>query len=82
MIGFKYPEPESTEFLIRVLEALEISYALQRDEDSITVFWAPASSEQEREVDNRVSQHLFIRKACPSLQLPLPSEPAKAELSC
>lgn len=82
VIGLRYPDPESTKFLTRVLKALEIPYAVKNQDEAITVYWASASSEQEQEIQNRVSQFDFVRKVCPSLQVPLPSDVAKAELSC
>ena len=82
VIGLSYPNQESVDFLMRVLVALGVPYATKLEGGVVTVYWAPESQVQEQEVQNRVSQYDFIREVCTSLKSPLPSEPAKLELTC
>ena len=82
VVGLRYPDPKSVDFLKRVLEMMGSPFATKHESDSVTVYWVPASTEQEQEVQNRVSQFDFIREVCPNLRIPSPSDPAKAEMKC
>jgi len=80
--GLSYPEPDRTDFLKEVLLALGVSYAIKIEAGKTTVFWVSTNPQQEQEVQDRVSQYIFVKEACPVLKLPLPSDPAKTKLKC
>lgn len=82
VISFSYSDFEQTQFLIDVLESLHMKYSMEQTEQTTTVNWQPSNPVMNDEIKKRVSQYLFIRDVCKKLPIPLPSDIAKAELSC
>ena len=81
-IGYTYPDTESRDFLIKVLESMNKKYKTQELDNGITIFWKPDNNSQEKEVSARVSQYNFVKEVCPNLPVPKPSEKSQTELSC
>ena len=82
VMGLSYPESDRTEFLIEVLLALGVSYAVTIEAGKTTVFWVSNNPQQAQDVQDRVSQYIFVKEACPEQKLPLPSDRAKSKLRC
>ena len=82
LVGHREPNRESMDFLIRVLEVLDAPYSLLEQNGETVVYWAPQSSAQEQEVSDRVSQFSFIRRVCPSIGIPSPSDRAREAFKC
>jgi hypothetical protein len=82
MVGFSYPDNDSSDFLIKALDSLDKDYEEKEVSGRKTIFWTPKNKEEENEISNRVSQYIFIKTVCKDIPLPLPSEPAKNEISC
>ncbi len=81
-IGLNYHDPDTTKFLESVLQSMKLPYTTQSSDGDTTIFWNSSGETQEEEIRNRVSQYVFIRDVCKALPIPLPSDPAKTELSC
>lgn len=75
-------DPESEEYLKKVLSAMNLAYSVKTKEGRNVIIWKSESKKQEEGVLARVSQYFFVRDICKELPLPTPNQPAKAELSC
>jgi hypothetical protein len=75
-------DPESEEYLKKVLTAMDLAYSVKTKEGRNVIIWKSESKEQEKEILTRVSEYFFVRDICKELPLPTPGQPAKPELSC
>jgi hypothetical protein len=82
VVGLRFNEPKQIEFLKAVLKSMKLSYTVKTTSQGELVEWVSSDPEQEREIQNRVSQFWFISTQCSGLQSPSPSQPARANLSC
>ncbi len=82
VVGLKYKEPKETDFLKAVLKSMKLRYTVTSTPDGELVEWASKDQVQELEIQNRVSQFLFISTQCPGMSPPAPSQPARPRLSC
>src|SRR5688572_23398695 len=82
MVGLKYKEPKEAEFLKAVLKSMKLHYTATATPDGELVEWASRDPAQQMEIQNRVSQFLFISTQCPGMSPPDPSQPARPRLSC
>ncbi|MCW9015211.1 MAG: hypothetical protein OQL06_15700 [Gammaproteobacteria bacterium] len=80
--GLIYPDKASTEYLKKVLKALGCSYTETSTPNGQRIEWQSKSEAEEQEIQNRVSQYLFLKEVCKSKNLPAPSQAAKEKLSC
>jgi len=82
IVGLKYNEPKQTEFLKAVLKSMNLRYTVTSTPQGELVEWVSADATQESEIQNRVSQFWFISTQCSGVQPPVPTQPARAQLSC
>ena len=82
VVGLSFNEPKQTEFLKGVLKSLDLRYTATVTPEGELVEWASTDVAQEQEIQNRVSQFWFILTQCSGMRPPLPSQPARATLSC
>jgi hypothetical protein len=74
---------EHDEYYEAVLTAMGIPYKVTVDSDGVKWFeWPGSDTAQLLEVNHRVSQYFFIKRECPGMALPLPSDPSRPSLSC
>ena len=74
---------EQNEFLKAVLQSMNVQYTVTASPDGVeSIEYYPADIAQATEISSRASQYLFIKQECPRMALPLPSQPARASLSC
>jgi hypothetical protein len=81
-VGIAYPDEESRIFLKAVLKSMNLAYKEIETVHGNEIRWKSESKAQEEEVQNRVSQYTFIKEVCKNIELPSPSAPTRAELSC
>jgi len=81
-VGITYPDAPSTEYLRRVLEALDIEYIVKEKGSGSLVEWISSDEDQKLEILNRVSQYFFLKDICKQTELPKPEQPTRAGLSC
>lgn len=77
-----YTDKASSEYLKRVLEELGHSYTETSTPNGQRIEWKSASKEEEQEIENRVSQYLFLKEVCKTTNLPPPSQASRETLSC
>jgi len=82
VVGLKYKERATTEFLKAVLKAMNLRYTVTSTADGELVEWPSTDPAQLEEIQDRVSQFWFISTQCPGMPLPSPSELARARRSC
>lgn len=82
VMSLRFNEPKQIEFLKAVLKSMKLSYTVKTTSQGELVEWASSDSEQEREIQNRVSQFWFFSTQCSGVQPPSPSQPARANFSC
>ena len=82
VVGLRFKEPKQTEFLKAVLKSMNLSYTVTVTPEGELVEWGSTDPAQELEIQNRVSQFWFIATQCSGTRPPLPSQPARANLSC
>ena len=80
--GITYPDPDTTIFLKSVLKAMEISFSEKATPEGMHISWQSKSDTQFQEIQNRVSQYVFVKDACKNIPLPTPEAPAQSKLSC
>jgi hypothetical protein len=77
------PSPQDTAFKKAVLESMGIQYTSRMLPNGFEeVEWPFSDMAQVQEINLRVMQYNFIRRECPGMALPEPSQPARASLSC
>lgn len=81
-IGLQYPDADAREFLKAVLKSLDLPFFERKGPEGETVYWHSSSREQEQEIRNRVSQYMFVTRACKGLPAPDPRHQARKALSC
>ncbi|MBT8348654.1 MAG: hypothetical protein KJP24_04240 [Sulfurovum sp.] len=77
-----FSDPDERGFLKEVLTSLKLPYKEFVNDMGVNVQWESYSREQELEIQNRVSQYAFIKKHCKGIDLPMPSQPTRDNLSC
>jgi len=82
MVGLRYDDANTREFLKAVLKSMDVQYFVRTEPGGATVYWRSSSHEQEQEIQSRVSQYTFVTEVCHGLPAPAPDEPAKKQLSC
>jgi hypothetical protein len=74
---------EHDEYYEAVLSAMGIPYQVTVSSEGVKSFeWPGSDMDQLLEVNHRVSQYFFIKRECPGMALPLPSDPSRQGLSC
>ncbi len=81
-IGATHPDKVSSDFLKKVLFAMEIKFTATQTPSGEHIEWESISESQYEELTNRVSQYIFIKDVCKSKTLPSAKDSAKKELSC
>ena len=81
-IGLTYPDKVSSEYLKEVLISLNIPFSERETKNGQYVTWESNNEDQEREIQDRVSQYRFLKVICKSDNLPPPGSPSKESLSC
>lgn len=81
-VGLTYQDADSSEYLMKVLNVLNITYKESKLPEGLRIEWQSNSESQEQEIQNRVSQYHFLKEVCKSKKLPLPSQPSIEKLSC
>ena len=82
LVGITYPDKDSSTFLKAVLFSMNITFKELTTINGQYIEWASDNESQELEIQNRVSQYIFIKEVCKNMKLPSPSSPALKELSC
>ena len=82
VVGLRFSEPKQTDFLKAVLKSMNLVYTVTATPEGELVEWSSTDTAQEQEIQNRVSQFWFISTQCSGMQAPLPTQPARASLSC
>ena len=80
--GIIYPDDVSTSFLKAVLTSMQIPFTQTSTPKGKYIKWASKGEAHRKEIENRVSQYIFIKEVCKNLPLPKPEEPAREKLSC
>jgi len=81
-VGVTYPDEDSSTFLKTVLSSMKLPFTEKTTPNGLYIEWQSDNESQDFEIQERVSQYYFIKNHCKNMELPSPSSPAVAEISC